>query len=79
VERRLGSGPTKWRLFGDAELWVDPKVWDDVVSRITAAVRELHDTASAPHSQGAMHVNATAMLFSIEDAATATDSREPGA
>jgi len=76
LDRRLAGGQTRWRLFGDAELWVDPQVWDDVVSRIGAAVNELHDAAQAPRTPGAVHVNATAALFSIEDGVPATDPQE---
>jgi DNA-binding transcriptional ArsR family regulator len=78
LERRLAAGQTRWRLFGDAELWVEPQVWEDIVSRIGAAVNELHDAAMAPHAPGTVHVNATAMLFSVEDGTQATDSNEHG-
>ena len=67
LERRLAAGAARWRLFGDAELWVDAQVWEDVVSRISAAVKDLHDAALQPHTPGAVHANATAMLFSVED------------
>lgn len=64
VLRRLADVPSvKWRLFADAELWVDPDVWKDVSGRVAAAVGELQAAALAPHAAGALHVSATAMLF----------------
>jgi DNA-binding transcriptional ArsR family regulator len=76
--RRLAAGPTQWRVFGDAELWVDPQVWEDVVSRIGAAIIDLHEAASAPRAEGAVHVSATAMLFAVDDGTQATDSQGQG-
>jgi DNA-binding transcriptional ArsR family regulator len=67
VQRRAGeASPEAWRLAGDAELWVDPEVWEDVVRRIVAAVEDLHTAAQPARSPGTMHVSATAMLFQIK-------------
>jgi DNA-binding transcriptional ArsR family regulator len=64
VLRRLAELPSvSWRLFADAELWVDPAVWAAVSDQIAAAVRELHAAALAPHAAGAVQVSATAVLF----------------
>jgi DNA-binding transcriptional ArsR family regulator len=64
--RRLADTPTdKWRLFGDAELWIPPQVWDDVVGRIVTAIEDLHGAALKPRAPGSVHVSATAMLFAI--------------
>jgi DNA-binding transcriptional ArsR family regulator len=64
--RRLEDTPTdQWRLFGDAELWIPPQVWDDVVRRMSDAVKDLHQAALAPRAAGSVHVSATAMLFAI--------------
>jgi hypothetical protein len=68
VVRRAGdSPPSQWRLFGDAELWVDGQIWDDAVRRIAAAFEDLHAAAAAPRTEGAVHLSATAMLFAIDD------------
>jgi DNA-binding transcriptional ArsR family regulator len=77
LERRLATGAIRWRLFGDAELWVDSQVWEDAVSRVAAAVNVLHDAASAPHTPGAVHVNATTVLFSVDDVRPTTESADP--
>jgi DNA-binding transcriptional ArsR family regulator len=67
VIRRLTDVPSvRWRLFADAELWVDPAVWKDVSERIAAAVGELHAAALEPRAVGAIHVSATAMLFAAD-------------
>lgn len=66
LTRRLSQETGPWRLFSDAELWVDRAVWDDVRTRISAAVNELEAAAVAPHSEDAMSVSATALLFEIE-------------
>jgi DNA-binding transcriptional ArsR family regulator len=64
VVRRLADVPSvKWRLFADAQLWVDPAAWQDAAGRIASAIRELQDAALAPHTAGAVQVSATALLF----------------
>jgi DNA-binding transcriptional ArsR family regulator len=76
VTRRLADGPNTWRLFGDAELWVDPNLWNDVVGRIAAAVKELHDAATPPHTERAVRVSVTTMLFQ-SDAGHVEPPRRP--
>jgi DNA-binding transcriptional ArsR family regulator len=64
VLRRLADVPSvKWRLFADAEVWVDRAVWTDVSDQIAAAVQQLQAAAGAPQAAGAVQVSATAMLF----------------
>jgi DNA-binding transcriptional ArsR family regulator len=65
--RRLADGGSRWRVFGDAELWVDPAAWKRVVDQIGAAVVDLHEAAAPPRTPGTLHVNATVMLFEIGD------------
>jgi DNA-binding transcriptional ArsR family regulator len=65
LSRRLADGPGWWRLFGDADLWVDQRVWDDARSRIVAAMQDLDAAAGEPGRDGAVHVSATALLFEI--------------
>jgi DNA-binding transcriptional ArsR family regulator len=75
VLRRLADVPSvRWRLFADAELWVDPAVWADAASRIAAAVGDLHAAALTPHAPGALHVSTTALLFSADDDTAADDT-----
>jgi DNA-binding transcriptional ArsR family regulator len=81
VSRRAADSPPKaWRLFGDAELWVDPAVWDDTVKRITTAMNDLHAAALEPRTPEAKHVSATTMLFAIESGVLGEpDGMDPGA
>ncbi len=74
LTRRLAEGPTTWRVFADAELWVDPGVWEDVRARVAKAMTDLHDAAAAPHTEGSVQVSATAMLFEAGAAARDQES-----
>jgi hypothetical protein len=65
VNRRLESGAAHWRVFNDAELWVDAQAWEVAVARIASALTELDAAAKPPHTAGAVHVSATTMLFDI--------------
>jgi DNA-binding transcriptional ArsR family regulator len=67
LRRRLDAGPTHWRVFSDAELWVDPQAWEEAVTRIASALTDLDAAARAAHAPGAVHVSTTAMLFAIVD------------
>lgn len=65
LSRRLAEGPSYWRAFADAELWVDPGVWEDARERVRAAMTDLHSAAQPPRSAGSVHVSVTAMLFEV--------------
>ncbi|MDN5851938.1 MAG: winged helix-turn-helix domain-containing protein [Actinomycetia bacterium] len=51
----------------DAELWVDPDVWADVVDHVEKASMLLHGSALPPRTDGAVHVNMTASLFAMRE------------
>ena len=55
-----------WRLFGDAEVWVEDAVWEDVVARIASAINDLHAAAKPPQTPNTLHASATAMLFRVD-------------
>ena len=71
--RRLAEGPSHWRAFADAELWVNSGVWEDVRERVRTTMTDLHSAARPPRSAGSVHVSATAMLFEVD--AEASDTR----
>ena len=50
----------------DAELWVDPEIWRDIVQRIHAASKDLHRAAEAPHTKGTIRTSTTIALFEME-------------
>ncbi|HET7326418.1 MAG TPA: metalloregulator ArsR/SmtB family transcription factor [Nocardioidaceae bacterium] len=65
------EGPTEGRTEGrttstDAELWVEPEVWTDVVDRVAAAMHDLHESARRPRTPGTIRTSATAMLFEMD-------------
>ena len=68
LRRRAGS-----RVLGvpgattDAELWVDPEVWQRVREAVVALAEQLHEAARPPRTEGTVHVNATIALFQMED------------
>ncbi|MCU1692553.1 MAG: ArsR family transcriptional regulator [Frankiales bacterium] len=49
----------------DAELWVDPELYADVVVRVRAALQDLHDAARPPRTEGTRRVAATVALFGM--------------
>jgi DNA-binding transcriptional ArsR family regulator len=50
----------------DAELWVDPDVFTEVMHQVTDASRTLHLAAQPPRTPGTVRVNATMALFEME-------------
>lgn len=58
-----GSGS---RTLADAELWVCPHLWTDVVARVKEALDDLHLGARPPGSPGAVPVSATVAMFRQE-------------
>lgn len=62
LRRPGGRGTTT-----DAELWVEPEVWDDVRDRVADATRELHLRAQPPRREGTVRVSATVALFEMYD------------
>ncbi|WP_426561878.1 ArsR/SmtB family transcription factor [Angustibacter sp. McL0619] len=47
----------------DAELWVDPQVWEDVCNRVVQAMTDLHDAAQAPRAPGTIRTSTTMSMF----------------
>ena len=67
VSRRAAEATTQaWRLFGDAEVWVEDAVWEEAVTRIAGAIKDLHAAARPPRTPDTVHVSATALLFKLD-------------
>ena len=67
--RRFGnraSSTPSW--LTDAEMWVDPDTWEQVMSHVQAASRLVHSAARPPRTPGTIHVNLTAAAFQMADA-----------
>lgn len=62
---RRAPGPRGLTI--DAELWVRQKDWEEARQAIAAAGIMLHERACRPHHPGAMHVNATVVMFAMVD------------
>jgi len=76
LSRRLAEGPSTWRVVSDAELWVEPGLWEDVKSRIATAVMDLHEAAVPPRTRGSVHISASALLFEVGSESAATTDQE---
>ncbi len=61
-ERRAGGVG----VMSDAEVWVEPAVWQGVRDRIAAALHDLHAAARPPGSPGAVRTSTTVALFEME-------------
>jgi DNA-binding transcriptional ArsR family regulator len=53
------------QLTTDAELWVDPEIWAEVVAAAHAASERLHQAARPPHTPGTIRASATIALFAM--------------
>ncbi|MFY0406351.1 ArsR/SmtB family transcription factor [Solicola sp. PLA-1-18] len=51
----------------DADLWVEPEVWAEVMEQVDAAASRLHAAARPPRTDGTVRVNMTAALFAMRD------------
>ena len=60
VDRR--KAPSHW---ADIETWVEPEVWDEVLTLANRASELLHAHASPPGTDGAMHVSYSGMAFQM--------------
>lgn len=66
LQRRARARAPGPAALTDAELWVDPEVWEAVRANINAASNELHRAARPPRTPGTIRVNATIALFQIK-------------
>jgi DNA-binding transcriptional ArsR family regulator len=66
--RRRGADrdPAKLSTLTDAELWVDPIVWEQVVDQARELSRLLHAAAEPPRTAGTVRVSATLALFEMK-------------
>ena len=59
--RKSGKGN-----FTDAELWVSPETWQEVLDLVTRGSKLLHEEAQRPRTKGTIPVNLTVAAFQIE-------------
>lgn len=56
------------RVHADAELWVEPAVWAQVVEHLRAGLQLLHASAKPPRTPGTDRTSATVSVFGMKDA-----------
>ncbi|MEV6161270.1 winged helix-turn-helix domain-containing protein [Streptomyces sp. NPDC052052] len=76
-ERAVRRDPGGRGVTVDAELWVEPEVWDAARQKLADIARELHDAARLPRSPGTMPVGMTLMAFPMREASPAGIPGEP--
>ncbi len=67
-----GGGPG---YTADAEVWVEPDVWEQVLELTRQAGTLIHDRAQPPRTQGTIHVNLTAVAFTMHGPERGTPER----
>lgn len=66
LQRRWPSRTAGPRASADAELWVDPAVWEQVVADVREAMQLLHGAARPPLTEGTVRTSTTAALFRMQ-------------
>lgn len=60
VCHRNGAAPD---AMTDAELWIDPSVWQDLLDAVRGIIERLHTAAQPPRSNGTIPVSALLWFF----------------
>ncbi len=58
-----GGGPN---VSTDAEMWVEPEVWEEVLSLTRQAGMLIHERAKPPRTEGTIHVNLSTVAFTMQ-------------
>ena len=66
--RRAGQRAPGRQAFTDAELWVEPQLWAEVVRAVGEASSRLHAAAHPPRTAGTVRVSMTTALFEMRSA-----------
>ena len=65
--RRTGQADWVARTaMTDAELWIDPAVWQQIQDRVMQAVLDLHDAAQPRHTPGTIRTSTTVAMFRMD-------------
>ncbi len=64
--RATARVPTPHGTNTDAELWVDPEVWEQAVRRVSEVSLLLHRAARPPRTPGAVRTNTTIAMFAMD-------------
>lgn len=70
LERRATARQRGGRAINvDAELWVDPEVWEEAVDRMTEIADALHRAARTPRTPGTVRTSTTLAMFTMSPTA----------
>jgi DNA-binding transcriptional ArsR family regulator len=58
-----GGGPG---YSADAEMWVEPDIWAEVLDLTAQAGTLIHERARPPRTEGTIHVNLTTVAFTMQ-------------
>jgi hypothetical protein len=61
----------------DAELWVEPEIWEAARRQLAGIAADLHDAARPPRTPGTMPVGMSLMAFPLQEAPRSADDGEP--
>jgi DNA-binding transcriptional ArsR family regulator len=67
VRRFDSRRPRTKQFLSDAEMWVEPDTWNEVMALLAKASELMHTRARPPRSEGTIHVNATSIAFQMLD------------
>ncbi|WP_328449422.1 ArsR/SmtB family transcription factor [Amycolatopsis sp. NBC_00438] len=62
AESRASGRPAS---LSDAELWLAPEVWSELLARVKEVSHELHTAAQAPRTPGTVRVSVSMALFEL--------------
>ncbi|WIV61326.1 ArsR/SmtB family transcription factor [Amycolatopsis nalaikhensis] len=65
LRRAVERAPERPASLTDAELWVDPEVWAELLSEATKLSERLHAAAQPPRTPGSVRVSASLALFEL--------------
>lgn len=71
--RRSALSTDPKALRADAQLWIEPEIWDLTRQRLREILEELHAHAAPVNAPGTIHVSATVAAFEIDSTKTKPD------
>jgi hypothetical protein len=74
VRRHRLKEPQTPGVTADAELWVEPGIWEEVVGLVTQASHLVHREARPPRTPGTIRVNLSAAAFQMMSGEAPADS-----
>ncbi|MDQ0840763.1 DNA-binding transcriptional ArsR family regulator [Streptomyces sp. V1I6] len=76
-ERAVRRAPESEGVTVDAELWVEPEIWEAARRQLAGIAADLHDAARPPRTPGTMPVGMSLMAFPLQEAPRSANDAEP--